>query len=145
VGLVAKGVRDGVMRGWLLQAGAFVPDREVEAPTSPAALLAAAVAGQETTYTLVPAGMARRLGIDRDGDTHLDRDELDAGSDPADAGSVPGACPADLSGDGIVDGADLGLLLSAWGLPGASDLSGDGITDGADLGVMLAAWGACGG
>ncbi len=145
VGLVAKGVRDGVMRGWVLQAGAFVPDREDEAPTSPAALLAAAVAGQETTYTLVPAGMARRLGIDRDGDTHLDRDELDAGSDPADAGSVPGACPADLSGDGIVDGADLGRLLAAWGLPGASDLSGDGITDGADLGIMLAAWGACGG
>jgi YVTN family beta-propeller protein len=145
VGLVAKGVRDGVMRGWLLQSGAFVPDREDEAPTSPAALLAAAIAGQETTYTLVPAGMARRLGIDRDGDTHLDRDELDAGSDPADAGSVPGACPADLSGDGIVDGADLGRLLAAWGLPGASDLSGDGTTDGADLGIMLAAWGACGG
>ena len=145
VGLIAKGVRAGVMRGWVLQAGTFVPDRADEASVSPAALLASATAGQETTYTLVPAGMARRLGIDRDGDTHLDRDELDAGSDPADAGSVPGDCPADLSGDGIVDGADLGLMLSAWGLPGASDLTGDGITDGADLGTLLAAWGACGG
>lgn len=133
------------MRGWVLQAGAFVPDRAGEVPVTPAALLASATAGQETTYMLVPAGMARRLGIDRDGDTFLGRDELDAGSDPADAGSVPGDCPADLTGDGIVDGADLGQMLSAWGLPGASDLTGDGITDGADLGTLLAAWGACGG
>ena len=31
-----------------------------------------------------------RLGLDRDGDGFLDRDELDAGSDPADAASTPG-------------------------------------------------------
>jgi hypothetical protein len=145
VGLVAKGVRAGVMRGWVLQAGAFVPDRADEVPMSPAALLASATPGQETTYTLVPAGMARRLGIDRDGDTHLDRDEIDAGSDPADPGSVPGACPADLSGDGAVDGTDLGVMLASWGLAGETDLTGDGQTDGADLGALLAAWGACGG
>ncbi|MDG2030210.1 MAG: hypothetical protein P8J45_04315 [Phycisphaerales bacterium] len=24
-------------------------------------------------------------------------------------------CPADFNGDGIVDGADLGILLGAWG------------------------------
>jgi len=24
-------------------------------------------------------------------------------------------CPADLNGDGVVDGADLGMLLGAWG------------------------------
>ena len=87
----------------------------------------------------------RRLGIDRDGDTHLDRDEIDAGSDPADPGSVPGACPADLSGDGAVDGTDLGVMLASWGLAGETDLTGDGQTDGADLGALLAAWGACGG
>jgi len=57
-----------------------------------------------------------------------------------DAGS---ACPADLNGDGIVDGADLGALLSAWGSDGAADLNGDGIVDGADLGILLSAWGAC--
>jgi YVTN family beta-propeller protein len=145
VGLVAKGVRAGVMRGWVLQAGAFVPDRADEVPMSPAALLASATPGQETTYTLVPAGVARRLGIDRDGDTHLDRDEIDAGSDPADPGSMPGACPADLSGDGAVDGTDLGVMLASWGLAGETDLTGDGQTDGADLGALLAAWGACGG
>ena len=52
------------------------------------------------------------------------------------------ACSADLTGDGQVDGADLGLLLGSWG--GAQgDLTGDGFTDGADLGLLLGAWGAC--
>jgi hypothetical protein len=51
-------------------------------------------------------------------------------------------CAADLTGDGQVDGADLGLLLGSWG--GAQgDLTGDGFTDGADLGLLLGAWGAC--
>jgi hypothetical protein len=49
--------------------------------------------------------------------------------------------PADLNGDGVVDGADLGLLLGAWGQAGATDLNGDGTTDGADLGLLLGAWG----
>jgi hypothetical protein len=52
-------------------------------------------------------------------------------------------CPEDLSGDGSVNGADLGLLLGNWGNPGATDLNGDGTTDGADLGLLLGAWGPC--
>ena len=56
---------------------------------------------------------------------------------------APAACPADLNADGVVDGADLGALLGAWGASGATDLTGDGVTDGADLGVLLGAWGAC--
>jgi len=53
-------------------------------------------------------------------------------------------CPADLNGDGVVDGADLGELLSAWGSSKSSaDLNGDGVVDGADLGELLSAWGAC--
>ncbi|MCP4069171.1 MAG: hypothetical protein GY741_12895, partial [Phycisphaeraceae bacterium] len=51
-------------------------------------------------------------------------------------------CPADLSGDGIVNGGDIGLLLVAWGTPDV-DLDGDGTTGGADLGLILAAWGPC--
>ncbi len=47
----------------------------------------------------------------------------------------------DLNGDGIVDGADLGLLLAAWGSGDpVADLSGDGTVDGADLGLLLSAW-----
>jgi len=57
--------------------------------------------------------------------------------------NVQAPCPADLNGDGVVDGADLGLLLGSWGGPGASDLNDDGTTDGADLGLLLGSWGAC--
>ncbi len=52
------------------------------------------------------------------------------------------ANPADLNGDGVVDGADLNLLLNAWGsCPDCpADLNGDGVVDGADLGLLLSAW-----
>ena len=53
-------------------------------------------------------------------------------------------CPGDLNGSGVVDGADLGVLLTAWGTQGGSaDITGDGIVDGADLGVLLVKWGPC--
>ncbi|MCA9284176.1 MAG: hypothetical protein KDA22_03105 [Phycisphaerales bacterium] len=52
-------------------------------------------------------------------------------------------CAADLSGDGMVDGADLGQLLAAWGTSGPGDLDGNGDVDGADLGILLGAWGPC--
>jgi hypothetical protein len=47
----------------------------------------------------------------------------------------------DLNCNGVVDGADLGSMLSNWGNPGATDLDGNGVTNGADLGIMLAQWG----
>jgi len=47
---------------------------------------------------------------------------------------------ADLNGDGVVDGADLGILISAWGSSGTADLNGDGVVDGTDLGILLAQW-----
>ena len=55
--------------------------------------------------------------------------------------TVAGGNPADLNGDGRVDGADLGQLLAAWGTPGPTDLDGSGSTDGADLGILLTNWG----
>ena len=47
----------------------------------------------------------------------------------------------DINGDGLVNGADIGLLLGGWGQPGITDLNGDGDTNGADLGLLLGAWG----
>lgn len=48
----------------------------------------------------------------------------------------------DLDGNGIVDGADLAILLSAWGdAGGPADLDGDGVVGGSDLGLLLGAWG----
>jgi hypothetical protein len=53
-------------------------------------------------------------------------------------------CPADFTGDGMVDGADLGQLLLAWDMDDrTTDLNRDGNVDGADLGILLLAWGPC--
>lgn len=54
-------------------------------------------------------------------------------------------CTGDFNGSGIVDGGDLGLLLSAWGkCPGCpEDLNGDGTVNGGDLGILLALFGPC--
>lgn len=58
--------------------------------------------------------------------------------------TVPTPCPADLNIDGVVDGADMGLLLGAWGPGnGIADINRDGVVDGADMGLLLGAWGTC--
>ena len=58
-----------------------------------------------------------------------------------------GGCTGDLTQDGLVNSADLGLLIGAWGTDGSivegSDLNGDGIVDAADLGLLVGAWGPC--
>jgi hypothetical protein len=57
----------------------------------------------------------------------------------------PPANPADLDGNGVVNGADLGLMLAGWGACGTpcpGDLDGNGAVNGADLGLLLAAWSA---
>lgn len=47
----------------------------------------------------------------------------------------------DLNLDGIVDGADLTILLAAWGTDDAlADLNDDGIVDGIDLTIILGNW-----
>ena len=48
--------------------------------------------------------------------------------------------PADLNGDGQVNGADLGLLLVDFGSIGPGDLNADGVINGSDLGLMLVEW-----
>jgi YVTN family beta-propeller protein len=90
--LTVKGTLAGVQRGWLRNSsGSFVSDRASEAAISDATLRAQAnTAGQERTYLCVPPGSGTRVGVDRDEDGFRDRDEIDAGSDPADPGSVPG-------------------------------------------------------
>ena len=65
-----------------------------------------------------------------DGDNCISADCSDCDDQPS----------PDLDGNGVVDGADLGLLLVSWGGPGIGDLNGDGTTDGGDLGILLAGW-----
>ena len=67
-------------------------------------------------------------------------------------GCADASSSADLNGDGVVNGIDLGILLGSWSIPpGAppcdgkpgpcpADLNGDGVVDGIDLGILLADW-----
>ncbi len=55
-------------------------------------------------------------------------------------------CAADITDDGVVNGGDLGVMLSNWGLAsssGVGDISHDGVVDGVDLAELLARWGTC--
>jgi hypothetical protein len=90
--VIAKGTFAGEQRGvFRLPSGMFRSDRTSDPLTTEAVVRAtAATAGQEVTYTCVPPGSGERIGVDRDGDGFYDRDELDAGSDPADPASTPG-------------------------------------------------------
>jgi hypothetical protein len=60
-------------------------------------------------------------------------------------------CLGDLNLDGVVNGADIALLLSVantttgCGNNCSADLNGDDMVNGADIGLMLSAWGSCGG
>jgi DNA-binding beta-propeller fold protein YncE len=105
--LTVKGTLAGEARGWYaLPNGLFQSDRAEEAPLADAALrMQAATAGQELTYTCVPPGSGRRVGVDRDEDGFFDRDELDAGSDPADAASIPSPRPVPTAALSMTDTA----------------------------------------
>ena len=62
---------------------------------------------------------------------------------------VPDPCSGDFDLDSVVNSADLGVLLGAWG--GCSgtgycqgDLDFSGAVDSADMGILLGQWGDCG-
>ena len=74
-------------------------------------------------------------------------DENDNGvPDCCDAG-IRCDCPADITGDGHVDAADLGVLLAVWNTDGGTipetDINGDGTVNASDLGLLLGSWGLC--
>ena len=54
-------------------------------------------------------------------------------------------CEGDFNDDGIVNGADFGSILAAWGPCSGcpEDLNGDGEVSGADVGLLLSLWGPC--
>jgi len=82
---------------------------------------------------------------DCDNDGVSDLEEVLLGAPDANGDGVPDDCPAcagDLTDDGLVNGADIAVVLGSWGTPGG-DLNGDGLTDGADIAVILGHWGVC--
>ncbi len=57
-------------------------------------------------------------------------------------------CIGDLDHNGIVDGADLAIVLAYWGKVtqpkrAIADLNDDGIVNGEDLTILLGDWGPC--
>ncbi|MCP3904839.1 MAG: VCBS repeat-containing protein, partial [Planctomycetes bacterium] len=55
-------------------------------------------------------------------------------------------CPADLSGNGQADFADILVIIGAWGpcpTPCLEDLNGNDQVDFADILIVIGAWGAC--
>ena len=97
--LVVKGTITGQPRGaYRLASGRFQTDRAADPSITDATVRAfAATSGQELTYTCVPPGSGQRAGVDRDEDGVFDGDELDGGSDPANALSQPIACAAGVT------------------------------------------------
>jgi YVTN family beta-propeller protein len=111
VGVVAH----GASRGYVYATQAvMLTDRE-NAPTTPAALRAAASAAEPVTFTVVPSGAHYRMGVDRDGDGYFDRDERDNAAQPDDANSTPaGFCRADFNADHRLDANDLAAFTAAY-------------------------------
>ena len=57
-------------------------------------------------------------------------------------GAPPSVVVGDLNNDGVVDAADLTILLNQWGTAGTADLNNDGVVDAADLAILLGNWSA---
>jgi len=116
--------------------------------------------GNGNHYTGAPAGTGRISALLFEGETYFLVVSQWSATSPGQSFTTtvvgPGAFidpnatrPGDLNGDGLVDGADLGILLGQWGAcppkgPCGGDLDGDGSVGGADLGILLGNWGSGG-
>ena len=90
--VIAKGVIGGVKKGYYFDPGAAeVHSGQLAGDAVDVDRLCASASGpgDVLVYTGVPLGAGRRLGIDRDRDTWLDRTEEALGTDPADPNSNP--------------------------------------------------------
>jgi len=109
-------------------------DFRISYPTNPSGIIC----------VIVPAGATHVFFSVLDS---LYYDNVDPNADWGVMVSLLDPCAADIDGNGVVDGADLGLLLSNWGtltqIGGTGDLDCNGVVDGADLGLLLTAWGPC--
>ncbi len=74
--LVARGVVNGQQRGYLLKSGSYRTDKAGESTLSKDQIRTLAKAGSNSlTFTCVPPGSGVRVGLDRDEDGTLNRDD----------------------------------------------------------------------
>jgi hypothetical protein len=90
--------------------------------------------------TLLPPGSFASLlmsGADSEGSTAGSWDIVIV----ADADSASCADDPDINGDGVVNGADLTIVLANWYAPGGpADVNCDGMVNGEDLTIVLGNW-----
>ena len=117
VDLVVHAATNGVTQGWVFNRTTLqlTPDFWGDIPTTVDQLRQRASAEFPLTWMLVPRGLGKRLGIDRDEDGFGDRTESLAGTDPNDAGSNPALVPPTLAASPAGDG---GVRLHWSGVPG---------------------------
>lgn len=138
VQLALAGVASFAGNSATLSASTPLQFQQVETPAEP---LPAFDLPLPTTNPDTPANLVASLVLDEIGVSLLGQLSSSATGERI----VP-PCPADVNGDRVVNGVDLGTLLAAWGAcPNgcAGDLNADGVVNGVDLGTLLAAWGSC--
>jgi MYXO-CTERM domain-containing protein len=149
--LVAHGIWNNRGRSALYDpvTDTYISDSLLDSPISAAEMRTMAqVPGQATTFTCVPPGSGARLALDRDGDGFRNYDEAVSNTDPANPGSISGACGdgIDNDGDGAIDLADTGCATVSGNIenPQCSDgydNDGDGTIDfGGDSGCREPSW-----
>jgi 6-phosphogluconolactonase (cycloisomerase 2 family) len=92
-----------------------------------------------------PSGVLS-MTINKDGTLTVDDDQSTTGSLPWEVVTWPGTkplCPADLTGNLIVDVDDLLIVINNWGGNKQGDVTGNGIVDVDDLLEIINAWGPC--
>ncbi len=134
--IIGTGLHDGLPRSFLISGFAVPPDIDSDG---------------------IPDTIDNCVGITNDSQADCDHDGIGdacaiaAGAPDVNQNGVPDVCDCigDIFQDRRVDGGDLGVLLSYWGVVSGSaasracDLNGDGRVDGFDLGALLANWGEC--
>ncbi|MEM7119088.1 MAG: hypothetical protein AAF614_42110 [Chloroflexota bacterium] len=149
--LVVHSFADGRQKGWLYDtsSAAFLPDQTGQ-PTQTNAQLRQWITSNnlDATYTCAPPGSGQRIALDRDQDGALNGDEHAAQTDPANPGSVLGACNdgIDNDGDGMIDSGDNGCVDAQSNIenPQCSDghdNDGDGHADSDDPACIWQPWG----
>ena len=133
--VIVKTVVGGVEKGYLRQSdGLYLPDDNTPTITEASLRAMADPLGDALTltYTAVPPGAGKRMGVDRDQDLLLNGVESNSGTfvDANDTGTSPAL--ADTDGDGFDDGVEVLEATDptdSLSYPGAPDADGDGVID----------------